>query len=186
MTARIMPLLRWSWIVLVTGLCLWPMPAVIADEQWGQLGYLIVTPLLTLCCFARSRRHWQLLYPALLAVTWSILLPMAFTLLLSFSNFSEWSDWHLRISHADNKGDVHKQLLGSRRMAAGPYDFSLFKQPDGRYFLQLSDPQDSQWHYYSAPIALLENKQLANAQPSDNPILLALKPGMAPYTGTEV
>ena len=54
MTARIMPLLRWSWIVLVTGLCLWPMPAVIADEQWGQLGYLIVTPLLTLCCFAKS------------------------------------------------------------------------------------------------------------------------------------
>lgn len=34
-------------------------------------------------------------------------------------------------------------------------------------------------------IALLENKQLANAQPSDNPILLALKQGMAPYTGTE-
>ena len=33
--------LRWSWIALVTGLCLWPMPAVIADEQWGRLGYLI-------------------------------------------------------------------------------------------------------------------------------------------------
>ena len=46
-------LLRWGWIALVTGLCLWPMPAVMADEQWGQLGYLIVTPLLTLCCFIR-------------------------------------------------------------------------------------------------------------------------------------
>ena len=63
MTARIMPLLGWSWIVLVTGLCLWPMPAVMADEQWGRVGYLIVTPLLALCCFAKCRRHWQLLYP---------------------------------------------------------------------------------------------------------------------------
>ena len=82
-------LLRWSWIALVIGLCLWPMPAVMADEQWGRLGYLIVTPLLTLFCFAKSRRHWQLLYPALLAVTWSILLPMAYTLLLSFSNLRD-------------------------------------------------------------------------------------------------
>ena len=194
MTARIMPLLRWGWIALVTGLCLWPMPAVMADEQWGRLGYLIVTPLLTLCCFAKSRRHWQLLYPALLAVTWSILLPMAFTLLLSFSNYSwhYWYEgegsrvWSQSITHTVNKGVVRKLLFSSQRMAAGPYDYSLFKQPDGHYFLQLSDPEDSQWHYYSVPIALLENKQLANAQPSDNPILLALKQGMAPYTGTEV
>ena len=90
-------LLRWGWIALVTGLCLWPMPAVMADEQWGRLGYLIVTPLLTLGCFARSRRHWQLLYPALLAVTWSILLPMAFTLLLACSNFNG--------SHLISQGD---------------------------------------------------------------------------------
>ena len=92
--------LRWGWIALVTGLCLWPMPAVMADEQWGRLGYLIVTPLLTLCCFAKSRRHWQLLYPALLAVTWSILLPMAATLLLACSNVSG--------SHLISQGDAQR------------------------------------------------------------------------------
>ncbi len=177
MTARIMPLLRWSWIALVTGLCLWPMPAVMADEEWGRLGYLIVTPLLTLCCFAKSRRHWQLLYPALLAVTWSILLPMAFTLLLAFSNFSG--------SHLYSQSYVYHYLLQTQRIVAGSYDYKLFKQPDGNYFLQLSDPQDSRWHYYSTPIALLDSQQFSRSHLRNSPIHLVLKPGMAPYIGTE-
>ena len=170
-------LLRWSWIALVTGLCLWPMSAVMADEQWGRLGYLIVTPLLTLFCFARSRRHWQLLYPALLAVTWSILLPIACTLLLACSNFSG--------SHLISQSDVYHYLLQTQRIVAGSYDYKLFKQPDGHYFLQLSDPQDSQWHYYSPPIALLDSQQFARSHLRNSPIHLVLKPGMAPYIGTE-
>src|SRR5574344_2720525 len=129
MTARIMPLLRWSWIVLVTGLCLWPMPAVMADEEWGRLGYLIVTPLLTLFCFAKSRRHWQLLYPALLAVTWSILLPIAYTLLLACSNFSG--------SHLYSQGDAYHYLLKTKDTVSGPYYYRLYQQPSGLYFLQL-------------------------------------------------
>lgn len=179
MTARMMPLLRWGWIALVTGLCLWPMQAVIADEEWGRLGYyLIVTPLLTLFCFAKSSRHWQLLYPALLAVTWSILLPIACTLLLAFSNYSD--------SHLYSQGYVYQYLQKTQRIAAGPYDYSLFKQPDGRYFLQLSDPQNNQWHYHSAPIALLDNEQWVNDHLNDGPIDLALEPGMAANTGTAV
>ena len=171
-------LLRWSWIALVTGLCLWPMPAVIADEQWGQLGYLIVTPLLTLCCFARSRRHWQLLYPALLAVTWSILLPMAATLLLACSNVSG--------SHLISQGDAQRYLLKIQRIVTGPYYYRLYQQPSGLYFLQLTDPLNIQWHYYSTPIALQENQQFTRSHLRNSPTSLELKPGMAPYIGTQV
>ena len=145
-------LLRWSWIALVTGLCLWPMPAVMADEQWGRLGYLIVTPLLTLCCFAKSRRHWQLLYPALLAVTWSILLPMAYTLLLSFSNLRDpYTTYGSSEPHLLTIKQVKTQLLGQTRRLEAQYLLTLYQDAAGKYTLSLTNPDNSAERYHSTP-----------------------------------
>lgn len=168
MTAWISGLLRWGWIACVALLCLLPLDQAIQEDRvWLQAG-LVMTPLLTLWCFFRSRRHWQLLYPTLLSVWLSLLLPLAYSLGMSASNASAVHPVPLR----QYSGYLQTETF----MASRRYPMTLYTLPDGHHVIELTDPLQADLRYHPDPIRLVPK---AHWSSFISPTILTMRPGAA-------
>lgn len=171
------PLLRGLWVVAVVGLCATALPPVLALGH-GVLAVMLVTiAAITLFCFTRPGRFWLLLYPALLVVALTVLIPIGHTAWLSSTNYS--SKHLLDFEQARNSLLLQNYRIGDRytlklaTTATGDIIAKLWLTPDGADGKPVAVDDNRPADFHSPPLQLLSGKQISiqRLHPDDLPYL---------------
>lgn len=184
------PLLRGLWVVAVVGLCATALPQVLALGH-GVLAVMLVTiAAITLFCFTRPGRFWLLLYPALLVVALTVLIPIGHTAWLSTTNYS--SKHLLGFEQARNSLLLQNYRIGDRytlnlaTTATGDTIAKIWLTTEGAGGKPAPVDDNRPADFHSPPIQLLDAKQIRAQQLlpkelpyGDDPIALIPGPGPA-------
>ncbi|MBQ1784902.1 MAG: hypothetical protein II007_14785 [Gammaproteobacteria bacterium] len=177
------PLLRGLWVVAVVGLCATALPEVVALGH-GVLAVMLVTiAAITLFCVTRPGRFWLLLYPALLVVALTVLIPIGHTAWLSTTNyggrhllgFDEARGYQLKQQY--RVGD--RYVLKLATTATGDTIAKIWLTPEGSDGDPAPVDDNRPADFHSPPIQLLDTQQIRDQQLSpqdlpygDDPIVL--------------